>query len=249
MLARPRLILWIFLLVAFSACDPVFHAGSATYNYYRLDSSFLPDPVVENVVKPYGDKINAQMQEIVGLCETTLEKKQPEGSLGNFMTDAMLAMAKVKFKTHVDAAFVNSGGIRLNQLAAGQVTRGKIFELMPFDNLLLIQKVKGKVLKEFLDYIAARGGWPVAGLSMQISNKKAVNVKIGGVSLDEETYYTIANSDYIINGGDGMNLLRDIPVQNEGYLIRDALFDYIKQLQQEGKNISAKEENRVSHAQ
>ncbi|NJO25034.1 MAG: hypothetical protein HC867_03445 [Bacteroidia bacterium] len=178
-----------------------------------------------------------------------MRKKLPEGSLGNFMTDAMLQMAKVNYHMDVDAAFVNYGGIRLNQLPAGPVPRGKIFELMPFDNLLFIQQVKGTVLKEFLDQIATRGGWPVAGLSMQISNKQAVNIKVGGLAIDENKNYVIANADFVINGGDGINVLRNIPVENNGYLVRDALFDYIKLLSQNGKNISAKEENRVSYAQ
>lgn len=33
-----------------------------------------------------------------------------------------------------------------------------------------------------------------------------------------------------------------------GYLIRDALFDYIKDLQAQGKNISATLQNRVTNA-
>lgn len=246
---RPKHIAWFFCLLVLAACDPSFHAGSATYNFYRLDSSAPADPALQGIIKPYGDSVNRQMNEIVGFCETTLEKTLPEGSLGNFMTDAMLEMARLNFNTHVDAALVNNGGIRLNQLPEGNITRGKIFELMPFDNLLLIQKVKGTVLKEFLDQVAARGGWPVAGLSMQISNKKAVNIKVGGAAFDENRDYVIANSDYVINGGDGINMLRSIPVQNNGYLVRDALLDYIKLLKQKGRNISAKEENRVSHAQ
>lgn len=50
----------------------------------------------------------------------------------------------------------------------GDVTRGRIFEIMPFDNLLILQKLKGTVLQEFLDIIATDGGWPVAGITMQI---------------------------------------------------------------------------------
>ena len=169
----------------------------------------------------------------------------PECELGNFLTDAYLHMAKEKYKTNVDAAVMNYGGIRINQLAKGEVTRGKIFEIMPFDNLLILQKLKGTVVQEFLDIIAADGGWPVSGITMQIKNGKAVNVLIDGKPIEPEKIYSIANSDYVANGGNDANMLKDIPQLSNGYLMRDAIFDYIKYLKAIGKNINAKIENRV----
>jgi 2',3'-cyclic-nucleotide 2'-phosphodiesterase (5'-nucleotidase family) len=133
----------------------------------------------------------------------------------------------------------------LGQLTAGPVTRGKIFELMPFDNLLVLQELKGSVLQQFLDMTAERKGWPLAGVSMQIENNKAVNVRIGGQPIDPNKMYTMVNSDYVANGGDNASMLKGIPQKNIGYLMRDALFDYIKALKAQGKNISVKEEKRV----
>jgi 2',3'-cyclic-nucleotide 2'-phosphodiesterase (5'-nucleotidase family) len=178
-----------------------------------------------------------------------LDKKQPEGNLGNFMADAFLTMAAEKYNTKVDVAFVNSGGVRLNQLPAGDITVGKIFELMPFDNLLILQKVKGDVLQQVMDLAAARGGWPVAGITMQLKEKKAINITVGGKPLDYNATYTIANSDFIANGGDNADMLRNVPQITNGYLMRDAIIDYIKKLAGKGINISAKIENRVIYAQ
>ena len=189
------------------------------------------------------------MNVIVGYSEKTLEKKQPEGTLGNFLVDALFIMAAEKYNTKVDIAFLNFGGIRLTQLPAGNVTNGKIFELMPFDNLLILQKLKGEVLLRFLDLTAARGGWPVAGITMQIKDKKAVHVMIGDKILDPNATYTTVNSDFVANGGDNAEMLKPIPQISNGYLMRDAIFDYIKKLKGEGKNISANEENRVTNAQ
>jgi 2',3'-cyclic-nucleotide 2'-phosphodiesterase (5'-nucleotidase family) len=185
------------------------------------------------------------MNDVVGTAAITLEKKLPEGTLGNFMTDALLFMSRKKIDSHVDAAFVNYGGVRLNQIPAGPVTRGKIFELMPFDNLLVVQKLSGSQLQQLLDLIAAKGGWPVAGLTMQMQNKKAVNVLINGKPLDASSNYLIANSDYVANGGEDASFLKPIPQANVGYLVRDAFFDYIDYLEKQGKNISAIEEKRV----
>jgi 2',3'-cyclic-nucleotide 2'-phosphodiesterase (5'-nucleotidase family) len=134
-------------------------------------------------------------------------------------------------------------------LAAGNVTTGKIFELMPFDNLLILQKVKGTVLQQICDLMAAKGGWPVAGMTMQLKDKKAVNIIIGGKPINPEQEYTIANSDFIANGGDNADMLRPVPQITNGYLMRDAILDYIKLQKENGKNITANIENRVTNAE
>lgn len=120
---------------------------------------------------------------------------------------------------------------------------------MPFDNLLILQKLKGDVLQQFLDLTAAKGGWPIAGITMQIKDKKAVNVMVGGKPLDPNATYTTVNSDFVANGGDNADMLRNVPQITNGYLMRDAIFDYIKKLKAQGKNISANIENRVTNAQ
>jgi 2',3'-cyclic-nucleotide 2'-phosphodiesterase (5'-nucleotidase family) len=219
------------------------------YKLYPIKQNTQSDASVNSLIKPYSDSVNKSMNDVVGILETTLEKAQPESSLGNFMADAFFEMAKIKYKEPVDGAVMNYGGIRLPQITPGNITRGKIFELMPFDNLLILQKMKGSVLQEFLDLTATKGGWPLANITMQIKDKKAVQVMIGGKPLDPDAMYTIANSDFVANGGDNADMLRKIPQQANGYLMRDALFDYISWLKSQGKNISAGPLNRVSNAQ
>jgi 2',3'-cyclic-nucleotide 2'-phosphodiesterase (5'-nucleotidase family) len=112
-----------------------------------------------------------------------------------------------------------------------------------------LQKIKGDAFQQFLDFTASKGGWPLSGLSMQIKNGKAVNVMINGRALDPAGIYTIANSDFVANGGDDVAMLRPLPQISIGYLVRDAIFDYIIKLKEQGKNISSKLENRVTNVQ
>lgn len=231
------------------SCSTAFVPTKAVYEDYRITSGLPRDTSMVVMMAPYRDSVNRSMNIVVGTVAADMEKAKPEGALGNFMVDAMRWAAKEKFGVPVDAAFTNYGGIRINQLPKGEVTRGKIFELMPFDNLLVLQQVKGSVLQQFLDLTAASGGWPVAGITMQIRDKKAVDVRIGGQPLDPNKTYTVANSDYVANGGDDAAMFKTIPQQNRGYLLRDALFDYINALKAQGKTISATVENRVSNAQ
>lgn len=241
------LILSIALLSA--SCNTTYKAQSLQYKTYRINQQEKADTGAVSFLTPYSKQVNETMNGVIGVADKSLDRTQPESTLGNFMVDAFLEMAKQKYGTHVDLAFVNYGGIRLTQLAAGNVTTGKIFELMPFDNLLVLQKVKGDVLQQVFDIMADRGGWPIAGAAMQIKEKKAINITIGGKPLDYTATYTIANSDFIANGGDNANMLRPIPQITNGYLMRDAILDYIKWLKAQGRNISASIEKRVTNAQ
>ena len=189
------------------------------------------------------------MNDVIAVAGMELSKKQPEGTLNNVLADAMLYVAKEKFSTYIDAAFINYGGIRLNTLAPGNITRGKIFEVAPFDNIIVLQKMPGSILQQFLNLIAARGGWPCSGISYQIQNKKAISVVIGGKPMNVSSIYTIALLDYIANGGDDANILKDIPQQNNGYLFRDAVISYFTKINKEGGQVNAEIENRVTNAE
>ncbi len=189
------------------------------------------------------------MEEVVGSTGNDLIKAQPEGSLGNFMADALLEAAYREYGIQPDAAFMNNGGIRLPVIKAGSITRGKIFELFPFDNLLVLVTIDGKTLQSFLDHIAGRGGWPVSGLTMRIKNKKAIDVMIGGKPLLSERSYTIAIGDYTANGGDDASMLKDLPRKNKGYLMRDAFLTYLLDRKQQGKSLFLETEKRVLYVE
>ncbi|MEO7311643.1 MAG: 5'-nucleotidase C-terminal domain-containing protein [Chitinophagaceae bacterium] len=230
----------------FAACSPkVYVADQLTYSGYRIKQDAAKDAAVTSMLQPYSDSVNSTMNGVIGTAASSLEKGNANGSLGNFMVDAMLEAAAKQYKRNVDAAFVNTGGIRLTQINAGPITTGKIFELMPFDNLLIIQEMKGSQLQVFLDHISARGGWPVAGITFSIKNKKAINVLVKERALDLGATYIIANSDYVANGGDDCVMLKEIPQINNGALIRDALISYVKQQTALGKKVEASTAERV----
>lgn len=223
----------------------MYRPGSLAYTDYRITQSTPKDSALNKLLKRYADSVNSTMNTVIGTVATSLTKAQPEGSLGNFMTDAMLKMAHKKFTQPVDAAFVNYGGIRLTQLAAGPVTNGKIFELMPFDNLMVVLPLNGDTLQSFLNLVASRGGWPVSGITYTIKDGLAANVFIGEKPLAKKNVYHIAISDYVANGGDDCTMLKTAVQINNGYVLRDALLQYVKLQTSLGKSIDAKVEGRV----
>lgn len=239
----------LLLLVVAVSCNTLYQPTQVAYNHYEITANRPKDSGMLRLLAPYSDSINRSMNEVVGIAEESLEKSQPSGTLGHFMADVMLYAGQQKFSVPIDAAFVNYGGLRIPQMPKGRVTRSTVFELMPFENLVVVQAVKGEVLQQFLDHIAVAGGWPVAGITFKIKNKKAVDVVINGQPIDKNKTYHIVNSDYVANGGDNAVMLKDIPQKNKGYLMRNAVFDYIKALKAAGKNITATKQNRITHAE
>ncbi|MDP1762845.1 MAG: 5'-nucleotidase [Sediminibacterium sp.] len=238
----PYTLLIIFFAVS---CGTSYQATTLTYEGYRIEKSAAADSSLVKMLQPYAATLNITMNKVIGFSNSNLFAKQPESGLGNFMADAIKLMAEKKFGKKVDAGFVNQGGIR-SYISKGNITVGKIFELMPFDNLVVLQELKGSILQQFLDKTAADGGWPVSvGVTMGIKNKKAIQVQIGGKAIDPEATYVIANSDYVANGGSDCEMLRRIPKQDKGYLMRDALIDYVTTFTKQGIPVDYTIENRV----
>lgn len=233
-----------WLVVALVACQTRYVPQQVAYSDYRLVAGSAVQPRMDSMLRPYRDSMRTQMDAVIASSQSSLERKQPEGTLGNLVADAMRLQTAAKFGVPVDAAFVNSGGVRLPVLPAGPITRGKIYEIMPFDNVIGLQTLTGEQFQAFLDYVAARGGWPCSGVQLVIRDKRATEVRVGGKPLDAKATYRVANSDYIIQGGDNCTVLKSIPVTTHGYLLRDAILEYVQ-----GKTLDIKLENRMTHGQ
>ena len=220
----------LLLALLMAACSPALYqpASKVTYSKYDVKPGTGVSSM-QTMLAPYAANVNQTMNTVIGSLAQPLEKKMPESSLGFFMTDAYLYQAEKVFGQKVDLAFMNNGGIRINSLPAGKITVGSIYELMPFDNLLVLLELNGSQLQALMDHIATRGGWPVSGGTYKVVNKKAVDIKVNNAALSPSGKYVIAISDYIANGGDDCVMLKNIPQVNKGYLQRDALIDYVKE--------------------
>ena len=236
----PLLIAIFFAL----SCNTSYKAENLHYSNYRIQQNTVESKLLTPVIKPYADSVNKLMNVVIGYNESQLEKKRQGNTLGFFITDAYLEMARQKMGVNVDAAFMNSGGIRLPDLAAGPITQGKIYELMPFDNLMVLLKVKGSLLKQYLDTLAANDGVIESGITMQIANKTVQQVMIGSKPLDLNADYMIVHSDYVVINS---NLLKNNNRTVNGYLLRDAILDYIKLTNAQGKKITVTNTDRISY--
>jgi 2',3'-cyclic-nucleotide 2'-phosphodiesterase (5'-nucleotidase family) len=179
-------------------------------------------------VEPYRQQLQLRMSEVVGKTEYKLVKERPEGTLCNMMADA--CMETMMYNGYeADIVVLNYGGVRIPSIEQGNITLGKIFELMPFDNLLVLLEVKGSVLQQLLDLSAATGGWPVAGIRMTIDNAKATQVYIQNSPIDLSKTYRLITSDYMAGGGDKATMLANADKRiDTNILLRDAIVHYVK---------------------
>jgi len=235
----PLLVATIFAI----SCNTSYKAESLQYSNYRIQQT-SPSNTITSIIKPYGDSVNKLMNAVIGYNESQLERKKQGNTLGYFITDAYLEMARQKMDTKVDIAFMNTGGVRLPDLPAGTITLGKMYELMPFDNLMMLVKMKGSLLKQYLDTLAANDGIIETGMTIHVVNKTAQEIMIGGKPLDLNTEYTIVHSDYIIIN---TNLLKSLVRKVNGYLLRDALIDYVKLNNNQGKKIKVSNIDRITY--
>ncbi|MBS1587422.1 MAG: 5'-nucleotidase C-terminal domain-containing protein [Bacteroidetes bacterium] len=232
----------VFLL---SACHRPYYIQEHHDQFYsvkndKADSGFV------NMLAPYKKSMDAQMQVVIGHADTTLYKAQPESTLGDFLADAQLTMAQ-KIDKEVIAAVANYGGIRVPYISAGEITLGKMYEMMPFDNMLVIAEVPGDVMKHFCDHIARAKGWPVSGIRFDIVGTEARNIYIDGSPLDVHKTYKIAVNDYMANGGDNCDFLVPLKKATTNIFIRDALIAYVKKREEQHQPLHPKIENRLQY--
>ncbi|MCC7302962.1 MAG: 5'-nucleotidase C-terminal domain-containing protein [Bacteroidia bacterium] len=242
----------LYTLLLLLACRPPVSIQDSRADVIRLsDSTGGKDSLTERIIAPYREKLEKDMNEVLGYADTLLEKGQPESLLGNAVADLVLIRGNLRLSgTHgytAQVCLLNNGGLRTS-IPKGPITRGKIYELMPFENQLVALTITGQQMSDLAAYLASSGGMPVSGIQMKIVNKSPAVVIVNGTELNKKTNYVILTSDYLAAGGDKMSFFSN-PVKTDtlDYLLRDAIIDHIRSLQLEGKKLSGKKDGRIRY--
>lgn len=241
MLSRNSLRFLLPLLLLIS-CNKYYQPASADPTNYRIAAADDPtdeDPLMA-IIAPYKNTLDGQMNSVIGEVSGRLYKEKPESPLGNWVADALQAETQAISKTIIDASVQNYGGLRIPELPEGPITLGKIYELMPFDNMQVIVEMSGTMTQRFFDLVAADGGWPVSKeVQFILKGNRADRLTLGGKPIDPQATYHIALPDYIANGGGDADFLIDLPRENTGLFVRDLLIRHVKRLTEQGLPVSA----------
>ncbi len=238
-------LLLIFFLSLLTSCKTWRDITFQT-RVYPVEDTIQPAAAIDSLILPYKRQLDTKMNTVIGQSAMVMEKGKPESLLGNWFADVMYEKAKEHFSDSLDFAFQNYGGIRIPSLPKGNINIGKIYELMPFENYLVVIELDSATVQALCDMIAARNGAPVSRhIRFGIANKKAVDIRINGAPLRNNRTYKVVLNNYIANGGDKCDFLKDKKRTELGILLRDAIIEYIKEKTAAGKQIKSKLNNRI----
>ncbi|MEZ4794201.1 MAG: bifunctional metallophosphatase/5'-nucleotidase [Flavobacteriaceae bacterium] len=223
-------------------------------NFLKIDSELFPiddriteKPSVKAIVDKWESILNTQIKEVVEnpneivyhaeipLDGTDSASRGVQTNLGSIITQAMYW----SFDEPVDAALVNGGSIRLDDMLSGNVTSLDIFRVLPFGGSVVRADVTGKLLKEVLDYGLAQRGEGAYLQRYNFTRAEDGSWLLEGHPIDEAKIYKIAFSDFLLKGYDIPFLKPDNkgvinvyhPNENEpAHDIRKAVIVYLKSL-------------------
>lgn len=221
-----------------------------------IDASIPADPAVDAVIAPYSAKVR-ELDAPIGKLAGDLKKGgMGAGSLGNFVADALRSRAEVKLGKPVLLAITNSGGLRKNEIAGGDLTANDIYQLLPFENALVALDLTGEQLIRFLNVIVshrdAQSGARIIYRTNARKENEVVAVKLGSggaeKGIDPQAVYTIVTIDYLVNRGGDYSILQEAKnVRPLGLTMRDAVLDYVKAETAAGRPVKAQLDGRFSY--
>lgn len=168
---------------------PVGKTGSESAEIRAMVDEFNSDPKMQEVIAkaPYDFR--------------TIDE------VGYWMVDALKETAKT------DIAVINKGGVRIDQLPAGDITRMTILTIDPFGNQVVTLNLTGHELKAFIVDVFEKDAYKLmypAGMNLNYTVKeddglKLIDVELineDGTPFDMDRTYSVATNSYIISIAD-----------------------------------------------
>ena len=188
---------------------------------------FKPDPAVQRYVDEIDREAAPYTRRKVGVIHgelTALPNPAGQSALGQFVADAQLAAMR---EAGAQVALANAGGQRASLAGrrddADAVTLGDLHATQPFGNTLIAMTVSGAQLLQLLEQqwhawtpadrprlLAVSRGFEYAWNGACPRGHRIVphSVRIGGREVVPNGRYRIAANDFLVDGGEGHNVLR-----------------------------------------
>lgn len=232
-----KIIISIFTIVLFFSCknEPQ-HLLKIEGKLLPITSEITSNENIENFVKPYRGEIEKEMSNILSYTPINLTREdgELESSLGNLMADMCYQEANPIFnkKTgkNIDFALFNFGGVRAS-IPKGNITMQHAFNLMPFENQLVVVELSSEKIKELITYlINKKKAHPISKQVSLVFTNNGYNFKINNKPLNDSKTYFVLTSDYLQHGGDHMNFFKNpVNLYKIDYKLRNAIIDYFKE--------------------
>ncbi len=214
------------------------------------------DSSVRRKLQPYAAAVEDAYRTIVARTAERLDYERvpervkepsepPAACLASHVTDAMLWKLQAA-GLPAEAALVNAGGIR-SGIPAGPVSAGNVFEVLPFQNRLIMIGIQAGDLRHVLERAVSRalcnnsGAFPyVAGLRYSVdtgSPRKDRIVRLercpsraGCIPLGDHEWINLVINSYMLRGGNGYGGLavRSGYIYDSGLIDTEAFGEYLQ---------------------
>lgn len=179
----------------------------------ELSKDLPEDEDVIKLIEPYKSDLDTKINEVLCYNPRVLDKRESklESSLGNLLADVCFEAGDSILRsvkgTPLDFAVFNYGGMRA-PIQKGDVTIEDIFQLMPFENRLVIVELNPDQVKALIDYlIRQHQAHPISGIRIALDKGRAPKVWIGKKRWDPSKSYHVLTIDYLQHGGGNMTFL------------------------------------------
>lgn len=186
------------------------------------------------------------LNEVVGYATRAMIKDYPQSELTNWVSDVLLEEAEKYFGCRPDLCIHNFGGVRVD-MPQGDVIVNDIRSMFPFSNKLTLVRMKGERLKEVLDTMAMGAFQCFAGIKVVADQGFIKSVHVGSDPLQADRVYSIVTNDFLLYGGDSVNLGRGAEsITKADVTFYDVIMAHLAVLKAEGKPIEGQVDDRLT---
>jgi 2',3'-cyclic-nucleotide 2'-phosphodiesterase (5'-nucleotidase family) len=245
-------VFWVSIASAQAAQPAPAKDVGARVSETQIDGAIKDDPAVEKMLGAYSPKVR-ELSTVIGTLKGELRKGGVgAGSLGNFVTDGILQEARKKLGKSVVLAVTNGGGLRKSTMSEGDIRMSDIWELLPFENVLVQFDLTGeqllKLLNQVLSHRDAQSGARIV-YRVNADNKPEIvttRLLIDGreQEIEPQATYTIVSIDYLWkrstapSDDQGYSVLGNAKkIEPVGLTVRDAMIQYVKDETAAGRSI------------
>ncbi|MDQ3930746.1 MAG: 5'-nucleotidase C-terminal domain-containing protein, partial [Chloroflexota bacterium] len=201
-----------------------------------LGGAITPEPALAALVSQANDAVKPILGEEVGVAAALVDRSRGgESKMGNLVSDAIRATYQV------DVALQNSGGLRAD-FQPGRVTKGDVFAVLPFGNVVVTGDLKGSDLLSALengvsDVSGSAGRFiQLSGVRFAYDASKPVGQRVlwavlsNGRAVDPIATYKVATNDFMQVGGDNYTSLTRMANVVSREQLYEVAANYVKSL-------------------
>ncbi|WP_428688281.1 bifunctional metallophosphatase/5'-nucleotidase [Roseibium sp.] len=209
------------------------------------DGKVAENPELVSRIKELAEPLDEIRQQVVAQASAPISGERDICrsqicEMGVLVTDAMLERVKGQ---GVQIAIQNGGGLRAS-IDAGEITKGEVLTVLPFQNTLSTFELKGADVVAALENGVSQveegaGRFPqVAGLKYTFDKSKPAGERISGVMvlegdayvpIDPDKTYGVVSNNFMRGGGDGYKIFASngMNAYDFGPDVADVVADYL----------------------